>query len=69
MGEKMTLTIEETAKVLGLCRPTVLELTHRADFPAFRVGRRVLISRTGLAAWVENQAGCGHSDAPARSVL
>ena len=57
--KKLTLNITETAKVLGVSRPVAARLTHRADFPAFRVGGRVLISAEGLRKWVEQQSGSG----------
>lgn len=66
---KLTLTVEEAAEYLGVCRPTLLELTRTGEFPAFRIGRRVLISRAGLEEWVAEQAGCGHSETPAHAVL
>lgn len=55
MDDKLTLSVTETAEILGVSRPTVYTLIHRDDFPSFRVGRRTLISRTGLEKWVEEQ--------------
>ena len=55
--ERMTLTISETARELNLSRPTVYRLLERKDFPSLRVGKRVLVSRAGLRAWIERQAG------------
>lgn len=57
MVDKLTYSITETAQILGLSRPKVYDLLHRADFPAFRVGGRVLVSVDGLRRWVEAQAG------------
>ena len=53
---KLALSVSETANLLGVSRPTVYGLIHRGDFPAFKVGSRTLISRAGLAAWVEKQS-------------
>lgn len=55
MNEKLVLTVSEAAAELRLSRPTVYELTHRSDFPAFRVGSRLLISRSGLEEWIAGQ--------------
>ena len=55
--ERMTLTISETARELNLSRPTVYRLIEREDFPALRVGKRVLVSRSGLRDWIARQAG------------
>lgn len=56
-GEKLALSVAEAAELLGVSRPTVYDLIHRPDFPSFKVGSRTLISRSGLAAWVDRQAG------------
>ena len=55
-SEKIALSVTETAEMLGVSRPTVYRLIQRADFPAFKIGSRTLISRDGLARWVEAQA-------------
>lgn len=60
-NEKMAVSVTEAAALLGVSRPTVYQLMRRADFPAFRVGARCLISREGLARWVDEQAGGGES--------
>lgn len=53
--EKMTLSVAETARELGVCVKTVYNLTHRRDFPTVRIGNRTLVSRAGLAEWVRAQ--------------
>lgn len=55
--EKIALSVTEAAQLLGVSRPVVYTLTHRADFPVFKAGHRTLISRVGLEKWVEKQAG------------
>lgn len=57
--EKLTLSVAEAAQLLGLSLPTTYELTHRADFPAFRIGNRTLVSRRLLEKWVDREAGGG----------
>lgn len=53
--ERMTMSVAEAAKALGISRPSLYALLDVPGFPSFRVGRRVLISRAGLARWVEQQ--------------
>ena len=36
--EKLTMTVEEAGKVLGISRPTAYKLVQRADFPVVRGG-------------------------------
>ena len=50
-AERLTMSVEEAAAELGICSKNTL--THRADFPALRIGNRVRISREGLRAWVK----------------
>lgn len=56
MSDKLTYSPTETAQILGISRPTVYSLLKRADFPAFKVGARTLVSAEGLRAWVEAQS-------------
>ena len=55
MEERLTLSVEEAARELGVCSKVVYTLTHRADFPTIKIGRRTRISREGLREWVRNQ--------------
>lgn len=57
--DKLAYSSTETAQVLGVSRPTVYQLMKRADFPAFKVGNRTLISADGLREWVKSQAEGG----------
>lgn len=57
--EQIALTVEQAAQSLGISRPTMLELTHKAGFPCFRVGRRILIPRQALIAWADERASEG----------
>ena len=36
--DKLALSVTEAAALLGVSRPTVYTLIHRADFPAFKLG-------------------------------
>ena len=56
-SEKLTLSVAEAAQLLGISAATAYELTHRADFPAFRIGNRTLVSRRLLEKWVDREAG------------
>ena len=57
--DRLALSVTEAAEALNVSRPTVYQIMRRADFPAFRVGRRTLISRSGLERWIEAQAQGG----------
>ena len=52
--EKVVYTVKEMQEVLGISRATAYELIHVKGFPAFRVGKKILISKTGLDEWISN---------------
>jgi excisionase family DNA binding protein len=56
VSEKIALSVADTAELLSLSPPTVYELMRREDFPAFKLGKRTLVSRQGLDEWVQKQA-------------
>lgn len=51
----LLLRIEEAAELCGVCTKTMYTMTHRADFPTVKIGRRTLISREGLEEWIRKQ--------------
>ena len=55
--EKIAYNVQEAAAALGLCADAVYNLAHRPDFPAVRVGNRILIPCESLAQWLEAQEG------------
>lgn len=57
MADKLVLSVTETAKLLGVSRPTVYTLLRKEGFPVFSVGNRRLISAEGLRRWVAEQSG------------
>jgi excisionase family DNA binding protein len=46
--DKLTLTVPETAALLGISRAHAYELVARHELPAIRLGRRVLIPRQAI---------------------
>ena len=55
----LTLTVSDVQEILGLSKPIAYQLTRRADFPALRVGRKILIPRDKFFEWYENHAEKG----------
>lgn len=43
-----TLTVVETAKLLGVGRNQAYDAIHRGEIPSLRVGNRILVPRSGL---------------------
>ena len=53
MNEKLTLSVEEAGKLLGVSRQVAYQLIHRPDFPTLHIGRRVLVPKKQLEAWMD----------------
>ena len=43
--DKITYSAPELAILLGISRSAAYNLMHRADFPSFRIGKRLLVKR------------------------
>ena len=51
------LSMMDVASVLGISKAGAYTLAHSRDFPAFRVGRRIVVSQEKFLDWLEKQAG------------
>lgn len=47
-AERLTLTVEEAAALLGISRAFAYEAVRRGEIPSIRIGRRVLVPRVAL---------------------
>jgi excisionase family DNA binding protein len=60
MTEKLTVSVDEMASMLGISRPVAYELTKREGFPAVRVSeRRIIVPVEALKRWLNEQAARG----------
>ncbi len=48
--ERLTLSVEEAARLLGVGRGAAYEAARRGELPSVRLGRRILIPRHALGA-------------------
>ena len=56
--EQATVKVEEAARILGIGRQTAYELAAQGKLPgALRLGRRWVVSRKVLEAWLEGKTG------------
>ena len=53
--ERTTLTIEETAKYLGVSYWLVCQMIRRNEIPHFRIGGRVLLRKKSIDEYMEQQ--------------
>ena len=54
-GPQLTLTVDQMAKVMNISRNTAYELVKQPGFPCFHVGKRILVNRDMLQAWLNDQ--------------
>lgn len=57
--EKLTMTVDEMAQVVGISKPKAYELVHQEGFPVVRIGRRMVIPKEGLSEWLKKQMAVG----------
>lgn len=51
--DRLTWTITEVAKLLGISRATAYEAAHRGELPVHVIGRRMLVPRIALLRLLE----------------
>ena len=55
-GETCQHAVKELAEELNISRNTACQLADQKDFPSFRIGRRLLINRTMLQEWLNQNS-------------
>ncbi len=55
------LNAENVAKVLGISPSSSYELMHQQDFPALRIGNRIVVPKERFIQWVEQNTNGGNS--------
>ena len=57
--ERLTVTVPQMAEMIGISRPKAYELANRADFPAIRLGRKIVVPKDKLRDWLDRQVEMG----------
>jgi excisionase family DNA binding protein len=52
LAGKATITIEQTAQLLGLGRTAAYDAARRGEFPTRRLGRRLVVPVPALLDWL-----------------
>ena len=52
--ERLTYTLSEAARQLGISRALAYEAAHRGELPVCRIGRRMLVPRAALLRLLED---------------
>lgn len=53
LAGRATITIEQTAKLIGLGRTAAYDAARRGELPTRRLGRRLLVPVPALLTWLE----------------
>ena len=53
-SEKLTLTVGEAAKFIGVGKKKMLEFTKQEDFPAIRFKGKIIINKMQFIDWFNN---------------
>lgn len=57
IANKMTVTVEEMAELIGVSRSVAYQLVKEKDFPVIRVSeRRLIIPLKSLETWLQSRA-------------
>ena len=55
--QRLTMTVEEAAVVLGISRATAYDAMSRGEIPCIRIGRRILIPKVALERLLDGAGG------------
>ena len=55
------LNAATVAKVLGVAPSSAYELMHEVDFPALKIGSRIVVPKEKFILWVEQHTNGGES--------
>lgn len=52
----LTLCADDVAQVLSISRSNAYTLMHSRDFPTIKIGKRMVVAKEKLIAWMEAQS-------------
>lgn len=56
-SDKLGLTVDEAAKLLGIGKNLMLKLVTVEGYPAIRFKRKIIINKNKLQLWFDQNAG------------
>lgn len=62
MEQRLTLTVEEAAELLGISRAFAYSLVARNELPSLKLGRRVVIPRRALDRLLDVEPSASMAD-------
>ena len=55
----MFINAKLLAELFGVSRASAYELMREKNFPSFRIGKRILVSKENLRTWIESRSEKG----------
>jgi excisionase family DNA binding protein len=55
--ERLTMSVDDAAEVLGISRSLAYELVRKGELPSLRLGRRLVVPVRAVEALVEDAVG------------
>ena len=55
----MFINADLLAELFGVSRASAYELMREKNFPSFRIGKRILVSKENLRTWIESRSEKG----------
>ena len=55
----LMLSVPEVAAVLGISRAGAYELVRSANFPALRIGSRIVVPKEKFISWIDTRTSGG----------
>lgn len=55
--EKIGINIEECAKYMGVSKQLMAEIVRMPDFPCIKFKRKILINKSKVQEWLDNNSG------------
>ncbi|UOQ95650.1 helix-turn-helix domain-containing protein [Halobacillus shinanisalinarum] len=52
---RRTMTVDETAEYLGVCKDTIYTMVRTDEIPHFRLRRRIFFSQETIDVWIKEQ--------------
>jgi excisionase family DNA binding protein len=65
--EDTFMTIEETSKMVNLCKATIYGLTHQNDIPFHKKGKRLYFLKSEILTWIKSGKRESKSDVEKRA--
>lgn len=56
-NDRIGITVEEAAKLLGIGKNLMLKIVTLPEFPAIRFKKKIIINKSKLQQWFDENAG------------